>query len=85
MDVLWMQQAKCKNNTDIEFFPDHGENGTEAKRFCAGCPVIEQCLEYATVNSIDYGVWGGLSAIQRMTIRRRKGRQSWTSGTTLYK
>jgi WhiB family redox-sensing transcriptional regulator len=73
MRTDWREAAKCKDNTEIEFFPENGSNGTEAKRFCAGCPVTDQCLDYALRHEIDYGVWGGLSAHQRFHIRRRKG------------
>ena len=74
MKTDWREAAKCAGNTKIEFFPEHGHTGMEAKRFCAGCPVTEECLNYAMKHELDYGVWGGLSAHQRMQIRWKKGR-----------
>ena len=36
-----------------------------AKKICNGCPVIQQCLEYAIVNRENDGVWGGASERER--------------------
>jgi WhiB family redox-sensing transcriptional regulator len=44
----------------------------EAQRICADCPVSEACLEYALVNRIDHGVWGGRSERERRRILRRR-------------
>jgi WhiB family redox-sensing transcriptional regulator len=76
MKTDWREAAKCKDNTEIEFFPEKGSTGIQAKKFCAGCRVTEQCLDYALKNDIEFGVWGGLSAIQRHHLSRRLARQS---------
>jgi WhiB family redox-sensing transcriptional regulator len=34
--------------------------------------VKEQCLEYALVNRIDHGVWGGASERERRRILKRR-------------
>jgi WhiB family redox-sensing transcriptional regulator len=70
----WMEDAKCKNNTTVKFFPEKGSNGTEAKKFCESCPVRIDCLQYALDNIIIEGIWGGKSGWERRLIRRGKVR-----------
>jgi len=74
VNTAWMAQAKCKDRTDIEFFPESGQVLRKTAKFCSTCPVREQCLDYAVDNGLDYGYWGGLSANQRMLARRRARR-----------
>lgn len=60
----WTEHAACKD-TDYElWFPKAGDNGQRAKRICAGCPVRQQCLDFAITNE-EYGIWGGMSEHQR--------------------
>ena len=65
----WRAQAVCTEEQDPLFFPpddDYSEENTrEAKKICWGCPVWEQCREWATENKIPYGVWGGQSPATR--------------------
>ena len=52
------------------------EEATKAAiQICRKCPVIRECLKYALENPEDteYGVWGGLSELERRAIRRRGG------------
>jgi hypothetical protein len=73
-DLDWQDDAACYGIEDRSiFFPGRGESSDPAKKVCAGCPVREECLNYAEVNLLKYGVWGGLSERQRRI--RRKGRQ----------
>ncbi len=72
MNTLWMEKAKCKDRTDVKFFPDNGDNAFAARRFCSGCPVRVQCLEYALHHNLTDGVWGGTSPNQRKAIRRKR-------------
>ena len=37
---------------------------------CVNCPVRLDCLEYATEHEKDWGVWAGLTARVRLTLRR---------------
>jgi WhiB family redox-sensing transcriptional regulator len=43
-----------------------------ARRICADCPVKDLCLEYALVNRIDHGVWGGCSERERRRLLRQR-------------
>jgi len=73
MSIGWMSRAKCKGRVDIDFFPDKGQPATQARRFCADCPVKTQCIEYAVVNNLRDGVWGGTTPMERRTMRRQRG------------
>lgn len=67
----WKTQARCIDADPEVFFPPEGVNIREARAICATCPVQEQCLEYAIVNKIEFGVWGGMSVHQRERLARR--------------
>lgn len=49
-------------------------NAIEAKKLCASCPVVEQCLDWALENNERFGIWGGLTERERRRMRRRMGR-----------
>jgi WhiB family redox-sensing transcriptional regulator len=46
----------------------------EAKLVCGECVVAETCLNWAVEARQDSGVWGGMSADERRTLKRRKAR-----------
>jgi WhiB family transcriptional regulator, redox-sensing transcriptional regulator len=72
MDAEWMSEGRCRDIPPALFFPSDGQGVQEAQRICADCPVAEACLEYALVNRIDHGVWGGRSERERRRILRRR-------------
>jgi WhiB family redox-sensing transcriptional regulator len=47
-----------------------------ARKICAACPVQEACLEYALVQRIDHGVWGGCSERERRRILKRRRQET---------
>lgn len=53
----------------------------EGKQFCNGtidkqpCPVRDECLAYALAHDERFGVWGGLSERQRLTMHRAAKKQ----------
>ena len=58
---IWRSEAACMRvgvPTDV-FFSDHLGDIAEAKRICADCPVILECLEAAIARHEPWGVWGG--------------------------
>lgn len=67
----WQQKAACRGINPDLFFPDRGENTTNAKHVCAGCPVTDDCLMYAIVNLEISGIWGGKDGKERRVIRRQ--------------
>lgn len=54
----FMEHGACIGR-DPELWFKQGP-GTAAKKICAGCPVREECLEYAVRGRIEDGIWGGL-------------------------
>jgi WhiB family redox-sensing transcriptional regulator len=76
-DDRFMKHAACKGLDREMFFPERGANTSiaQAKKVCAVCPVREDCLRYAMNNRIEFGVWGGLSAHQRIKRWRRERKE----------
>jgi WhiB family redox-sensing transcriptional regulator len=68
--ATWTTHAACKGTDPNLFFPERGENSTQAKKVCTGCPVRTECLQYATDNNIRHGVWGGLAEMDRRDLKR---------------
>lgn len=68
-DLGWMDRAACRGEDINIFFVERGEDVRPALQICDGCPVQEECLDYALVHNIQVGVWGGLSARQRRRLR----------------
>lgn len=65
----------CRSFDPELWFPvnDYGPpskiDTAKATQICYECPLREPCLDYAMVRSIDYGVWGGLTAPERRRSR----------------
>lgn len=58
---MWITNAACTPETAADW-----ELETErAVTICQGCPVRQQCLEWAVANQEPIGVWGGLTAAER--------------------
>lgn len=77
-DRGWRARAACRDEDPELFFPPSGAPAndpwvTEAKRVCAGCPVMTECLIYAIENR-DQGVWGGTTDEERRRELKRRGR-----------
>ncbi|MBY4130170.1 WhiB family transcriptional regulator [Rhodococcus fascians] len=71
----WQLRARCRSMPVAMFFPAHNASRytkiiTEqsAKAVCAQCPVRVACLDHAIEAREPYGVWGGLSAKERLTF-----------------
>ena len=68
----WMQVGNCRSVDPDVFFPSDGVGVDQARQICADGPVKAPCLEYALVNRIDHGVWGGCSERERRRILKRR-------------
>jgi len=68
----WMAEGNCRNHPPATFFPSDGVGVDRARKICATCPVVSECLEYALENRIEHGVWGGASERERRRILRRR-------------
>lgn len=64
----WRKDAACRDEEIGIFFPSFGQSLKKAKEICNACPVREQCLRYALYTDEEFGVWGGMSPIQRERI-----------------
>ena len=75
-DTDWMRDAACMGRTDLDWF-DLECGHHEAVKVCHHCPVITDCLNYATTNEIEDGIWGGLwgGNLLNMTLAKGKGVQ----------
>ncbi len=58
------------------FFSEELQDIAAAKRICAECPVLEQCLEGALARKEPLGVWGGqlFQNGRILQAKRRRGR-----------
>ena len=79
-DVRWQDKAACKGMDPTLFFgPEYAETVKEkrdredaAKEVCNTCPVREECLEYALDAREAYGIWGGMTELERKALLRRR-------------
>lgn len=74
----WRDLGLCRQLDAEVFFPDgDGPRYTEqvdaAKAICRACPVLASCRQWALDRRELHGVWGGLSARERISILRRRG------------
>ena len=74
----WEDQAACRavaHAADLFFSEDIGEIAA-AKRVCAECPVLAECLEGALERREPWGVWGGQLFMngKMLMVKRRRGR-----------
>jgi len=56
----WRRDAACRYEPKETFFPPKGIKSWRAVAICAGCPVQEECLDFALSNHERYGVWAGM-------------------------
>jgi WhiB family transcriptional regulator, redox-sensing transcriptional regulator len=81
----WFQEAICIGKDPELFFPI-GSTGPaaiqaeRAKSVCVGCPVREECLDWALTTGQDAGVWGGLSEEERRALKRARRRERLAVG-----
>lgn len=68
----WAERGTCHEAPDTNiFFPHYSDTTEEAKSYCARCPVIKECREFALRYPMLKGIWGGLNE------RERKRRREW--------
>jgi WhiB family redox-sensing transcriptional regulator len=70
----WQTQAACRDSETNSFYTETLRGMTKvrqeaaAKRVCAGCPVIANCLKWALKTEEPYGVWGGMTPDERAEL-----------------
>jgi WhiB family redox-sensing transcriptional regulator len=67
-----MPLGRCNKVPTAVFFPGEGGGIGAARAICQHCEVRGSCLEYALVNRIPHGVWGGTSERERRRILRER-------------
>jgi len=67
--LQWQDDAMCAQVGTEMFFPEKGGSTREAKKICAACPVVAECLAYAIEIEVGPGIWGGLSQRERNKLR----------------
>lgn len=68
----WTRDAACATTNPELFFPEPGGSSTAAKRICRTCPVINECLDYATRTRQNVGVRGGKAPRQLRAVREKQ-------------
>lgn len=74
----WLSAAACHGQGRL-FYNEVDEprrirrtKERHAKRICARCPVVNECLEHALIRPERYGIWGGTTADERHHLADRK-------------
>ena len=77
--MTWRSRPACLDENPELFFPIGNSDPAfhqieEARVVCRRCEVVDTCLKWAIDSGQDAGVWGGLSAQQRHSLKRRNDR-----------
>lgn len=70
--------AACVDSDPDIFMPEgknHIQITRQAKGVCSTCPLLENCLDYATRNN-EWGIWGGTTMKERLYLRRHPYRKA---------
>lgn len=68
----WWADAACRGQGSERWFPERPgptAESREAKAICATCPVRRECLARAVELGLRYGIFGGLTEIERRGLR----------------
>src|SRR5699024_2407152 len=71
-ELSWQEHALCAQTDPEAVFPEKGGSTREAKKGCVSCEVRAECLEYALEHDERFVIWGGLSELERHTLKRRE-------------
>jgi len=82
----WMYDAECRGTGFLDFFPDTMSQASAARAvaMCNRCPVQTECAQYAIINNIEYGIYGGLSPRARREIASSTTDRDRTHETETY-
>ena len=80
-DVAWQRKGLCFQNdrahalmfcaTSIGKGASSSREVRRAKAICGECLVSDECLDYAMRTRQEFGIWGGLTPLERRQRRRR--------------
>ena len=66
-----LENRLCRNAPLDWFYPAKGSFPI-GKEICGKCSVVDECLEFALVNEIRFGIWGGKNDLQRKQIMKAR-------------
>jgi WhiB family redox-sensing transcriptional regulator len=74
----WRAAGACLTADPDLFFPLSASGAAapqvdRARRICAGCRVLRQCLDFAMAHAEVDGIWGGTTQPERVHARRTDG------------
>ena len=72
----WQLRALCRGNHAYLFFPpstferkeERERRELKAKAICGVCPVRESCYPHALTIREPFGLWGGLTEVERRNV-----------------
>ncbi len=64
----WHLAAGCRGEDLAIFFVDRGGDYSAARKICALCPVLSECLDYAITEDLNMGIFAGLSPNDRRQV-----------------
>lgn len=75
IEVNIYEDGRCIDSGQGDlFFSDKASDLAAAQEICMGCEVRIACLEEALVQSIEWGVWGGVIFWDGQPFYRKRGR-----------
>lgn len=74
----WQHEAACRGEHASLFYPpmrfepkrERLAREQSAKAICRACPVRIECLDHAVDADERYGIWGGLTDVERRHLPR---------------
>jgi WhiB family redox-sensing transcriptional regulator len=71
----WREAARCRTADPDLFFHPEGERAKaryvrlrRARQVCTQCPVMRECAAFAVASREGFGIWGGMSEDERVTV-----------------
>jgi WhiB family transcriptional regulator, redox-sensing transcriptional regulator len=66
----WQLRGSCRGMDPSIFSPANRRvrDETRAKAVCAVCPALAQCRQYAVDAAEPYGIWGGMTPLERALL-----------------
>lgn len=80
--ATWAAEGLCASQPEDLFLPvenpntdDYMQQSAVLKPRCLSCPVLQECATYSIVHE-EFGFWGGMTEIERESIRSQGQFQS---------
>lgn len=83
------ESPSCANTDTAIFYPIKDELvirpslAKELRKICVTCPHIDDCAEWG-IQKETHGFWGGLTAEERVSVYRKRGRRKYTKKSFCY-